>query len=183
MKKLKLYFWYFISFAFIGWVYEVLYYLFEKGKFINSGTMIGPWLPIYGWGGLLIYFLSLKLRDKPYKVFIISFLLSGIIEYLTSLYLEYVYGMKWWDYSKMAFNINGRICLAGLLVFSILALIVMYFVLPLLDKIYNKLNPKIINIILLSIFLIYAFDFVYSTIHPNKNIASPIEIVEQYKSA
>ena len=141
--------------------------------------MIGPWLPIYGWGGLFIYFLSLKFKDKPYKVFIISFLLSGIIEYLTSLYLEIVYGFKWWDYSKFAFNINARICLAGLLVFSFLALIVMYFVLPLLDKIYLKANKKIMNIFLLIIFIVFCFDYIYSTLSPNKQIAKPVQVISQ----
>ena len=176
MKKFKLYFWYFICFAFIGWIYEVLYHLLNNGKFINSGTMIGPWLPIYGSCGLLIYFLSLKFRDKPYKMFILSFFLSGVIEYLTSFYLEKVYGMRWWDYSNYAFNINGRICLAALIVFSVIALLVMYFVLPLLNKIYDKVNPRIMGIILVILFVVFATDFIYSTIYPNKKVAKPVKI-------
>ena len=176
MKKFKLYFWYFICFSFIGWFYEVLYYFIAKGKFINSGTMVGPWLPIYGWGGIIVYFISRKFKNNPVKVFCLSFILCGVIEYATSFYLEKVYGLKWWDYSDFMFNLNGRICLLGLLAFAFLSVIVMYFVLPLLEKVYDKVNTKVMSAILYILLSIFIIDFIYSTIKPNKTSVSLFDV-------
>ena len=182
MKKFEVYFWHFISFAIIGWIYEELYYFLSKGKIVNSGTMIGPWLPIYGFAGLLIYLLSKKLKKSPVKMFIVSFFLSGIIEYFTSYYLEKVYHMKWWDYSKFAFNLNGRICLIGLIVFSFLALFVMYFVLPKIEKLYNKTPEKIRDILIYSLLVLFIIDFTYSTIFPNTSNAKVIKEPKTHKN-
>ena len=41
----------------IGWCWEVIWEFLKNGCLINSGTMHGPWLPIYGSGSLLIYIL------------------------------------------------------------------------------------------------------------------------------
>lgn len=178
MKKFGLYFWNFICFAIIGWIYEELYYIFFKHQIVNSGTMFGPWLPIYGTGGILIYFLSKKYKEKPIKMFIMSFILCGIIEYATSFYLEKVYNLKWWDYSNYMFNLNGRICLIGLLVFSLLALIVMYFVLPIIESIYNKINIKYRRIIIYVLLALFAFDFIYSTFSPNVSSINEVNSVQ-----
>ena len=42
----------FFIFAFIGWIWEVGIHIVEDGVFVNRGTMFGPWLPIYGFGGV-----------------------------------------------------------------------------------------------------------------------------------
>ena len=55
----------FFTFAFIGWFWEVLLHLVGEGKFVNRGTMYGPWLPIYGFGGILILIVLKPLRKKP----------------------------------------------------------------------------------------------------------------------
>ncbi len=127
----------FFTLAFIGWCFEVLNEIRKGHGFINRGVLHGPWLPIYGFGGLIIYILLKKFYKKPIIVFSLSFLISAVIEYATSFYLELTKGMVWWDYSKKPFNINGRICLLYTLVFALLATILYYFVIP---KIINLLN-------------------------------------------
>ena len=52
---------YFICFAFIGWIYEVALFLIEDHIFVNRGFLYGPWLPVYGFGGIVIYFLFASL--------------------------------------------------------------------------------------------------------------------------
>ena len=47
----------FFTFSIIGWMWEVILHLVNNGVFVNRGTMHGPWLPIYGWGGLIILIL------------------------------------------------------------------------------------------------------------------------------
>ena len=50
----------FFALAFIGWCFEVLNEIRKVHGFINRGVLHGPWLPIYGFGGLIIYILLKK---------------------------------------------------------------------------------------------------------------------------
>lgn len=83
----------FFALAFIGWCFEVLNEIRKGHGFINRGVLHGPWLPIYGFGGLIIYILLKKFYKKPIIVFSLSFLISAVIEYFTSFYLEITKGM------------------------------------------------------------------------------------------
>lgn len=157
----------FFIFSICGWIWEVFISLFEDGIFVNRGTMLGPWLPIYGWGGIAILVLLKPFRDKPWKLFVMSFLLCGILEYGTSFYLESVHHMKWWDYSGYFLNINGRVCLEGLLVFGLGGCGFTYVLAPMCYNLVKKINPKILNIACVILMSLYFVDFVYSSFHPN----------------
>ena len=109
----------FFTFAMIGWLWEVLLFLFTRGEFINRGTSHGPWLPIYGVGGTVVLIVLKKFRNKPWLTFLLSMVLCGVIEYFTSLILEKVQGMRWWDYSGYFLNFRGYICLVSALGFGI----------------------------------------------------------------
>lgn len=167
---------FFFTFAFVGWCWEVFLHLANDGVFVNRGTMFGPWLPIYGAGGLLILILLKPFRDKPGILFLLSFILCGIVEYSTAWYLETFKLMKWWDYTGYFLNIHGRTCLEVLIVFGLGGCAFTYLFAPLLSNIYKKLKPnmkKIICVILLTFFII---DFAYSKNHPNtgEGITTPV---------
>ncbi len=158
----------FFIFSFVGWFWEVLLHLLETGNFVNRGVMYGPWLPIYGSGGVIVLILLNKLRDKPLIEFLSIIVVCGIIEYFTSYFLEITHnGVRWWDYSGYFININGRICAEGLLVFGLGGIAVVYFIAPLLDNIIKKINKNLvltISIVLISIFMM---DKIYSSKYPN----------------
>ena len=79
----------------------------------------GPWLPIYGVGGLLILILLKKFREKPAVEFVLAVILCGVVEYFTGLVLELTHdGQRWWDYTGWPGNINGRVCLIGGIAFG-----------------------------------------------------------------
>ena len=59
-------------------------YLFTEHAFINRGVYRGPYLPIYGAGGLLLCFLLRGFRKKPMRVFFLSMLICSALEYFTS---------------------------------------------------------------------------------------------------
>lgn len=154
--------------ATIGWLFEVILHIIEHGEFANRGTLHGPWLPIYGYGSIVILTVLHKFRKKPQQQFILIIILCGVIEYFTSVYLEHIHnGMKWWDYSGYFLNIQGRICAEGLLAFGLGGLILVYFLAPLIDNTLQKINPKkliTIGCILVSLFIL---DNIYSHYHPN----------------
>ena len=169
-----------------GWVYEVLFYYLNSGfeTFYLRGRNFLPWINIYVYGGLLIFFLAYKYRKKPILVLLISMISTGILEFLTGYILYGKLGWtKYWDYNKEILNfgnIGGYICLRSVIVFGICGILLVYVIIPLLLKIVNTKYIKvlfIISIILCSIFLI---DEIYNLfIYTIFNLSNAIEI---YKS-
>ena len=78
----------FFALSFLGWIWEVLLFLVTEHAFINRGVYRGPYLPIYGAGGLLLCILLGSLRRKPIRVFVLSLCACSVLEYLTSYFLE-----------------------------------------------------------------------------------------------
>lgn len=153
----------------IGWSFEVIMHIIEHGEFVKRGVLQGPWLPIYGYGCLLILTILHKFRKKPLQEFILIIVLCGLVEYFTAVYLEYVFnGTKWWDYSGYFLNIQGRVCAEGLLVFGIGGIILVYILAPLIDNVLQKISPKKLAIICCSLLCLFIFDHIYSHYHPNE---------------
>lgn len=158
----------FFIFSFIGWLWEVSLHLISDGQFVNRGVLHGPWLPIYGTGGVIILILLKKLRSRPGLELIAAMVVSGIVEYYTSWYLEMSHnGQKWWDYTGYFLNLNGRICAEGLLTFGFGGLAIVYLVAPLLDNQLKKAKKKVLIVVAAGLLISYVGDQFYSTAHPN----------------
>lgn len=158
----------FFIFAIIGWVWEVVLHIIVDGEFVKRGVLQGPWLPIYGYGGILILTVLNKFRAKPLTQFIAIIILCGTIEYFTSVYLETIYnGQRWWDYSGYFLNLHGRICAEGLLVFGLGGIAIVYIAAPLLDNIVKKVNHKKIVTVCCILVILFAIDNIYSRKVPN----------------
>ncbi len=117
----------FFSYAFVGWIIEVTLKLIQYHRFINRGFLIGPWLPIYGFGALLITisYDLIPVSEMSYgTAFAVSFVLCGTIEYLTSLVLEKRFHARWWDYSTKPMNLRGRIWIGNLVLFGLGGIII-----------------------------------------------------------
>lgn len=158
----------FFIFSMIGWIWEVSLHLISDGVFVNRGVLHGPWLPIYGTGGILILIVLKSLREKPAVEFIAAVILCGCVEYFTAWNLEMTHnGQKWWDYSGYFLNLHGRICAEGLLVFGLGGLAIVYLLAPFLDNLLQKINRKVLLAVALILLVIYVGDQAYSSKHPN----------------
>lgn len=157
----------FFTFSFVGWIWEVGLHLVQYGELVNRGTMFGPWLPIYGSGGVLVLLLLRKLFHKPVLTFFLSMVVCSVIEYASSWYLEFTTGLRWWDYSTYFLNLNGRICLEGALIFGVGCCAAIYFIAPNLARLYDKLPPKPKAIVCVVLVLLFGADAVWSHFHPN----------------
>lgn len=158
---------FFFSFSLVGYVWEVFYTLLTQGVLANRGTMTGPWLPIYGCGGLLIMMFLKPLREKPLAVFGGAFVLCGLLEYFASWILEVLFDAKWWDYTDFFLNLNGRICLEGLLVFGMAGVAFTYIFSPMLDNFYKRMNPSLRKTLCIVLPVLFMIDFAWSSSHPN----------------
>lgn len=174
----------FFIFSMIGWIWEVSLHLISDGEFVNRGVLHGPWLPIYGTGGILILIVLKSLREKPAAEFIAAVILCGCVEYFTAWNLEMTHnGQKWWDYSGYFLNLHGCICAEGLLVFGLGGLAIVYLLAPFLDNLLHKVNVKVLAVIAAVLLVAYIGDQMYSSKHPNegKGITSTsIERVVEY---
>ena len=157
----------FFIFSFVGWFWEVILHLIQFGDFVNRGTLLGPWLPIYGWGGVITLYVLKRFKKRPKVYFIASIILCGILEYFTSWYLEFFKNLEYWNYTGNFLNINGRICLEGLLMFGLGCLAVGYFVGPFVNALLRKANEKVLVIIALILVVLFVGDNVYSNIKPH----------------
>lgn len=157
----------FFTFSGFGWVWELIYYYIQQGRLINRGVLHGPWLPIYGVGGLVVLIFLHPVRKRPVIFFWSCMILCGTVEYFAGLALEMIYHEKWWDYSGYFLNIHGRVCAEGLLVFGVCGLAFIYVLAPLLDDRVRKWNKAILTPVAVILSAVFVFDMVYSRISPN----------------
>ena len=149
-----------------GFLFEYVFYYFNGGmktSYWRGGNFL-PWINIYAIGAVAIYFFSYRFRKKPLKVFLISALTCGILEYFSGL-LMYVIGdgFRCWDYNTEILNfgnIGGFVCLRSVLFFGISSLLLIYLIVPFcfyLAKVMNKKLFLTVSITLCSIILIDEF--------------------------
>ena len=171
---------YFTVFSVVGYFIEVLFCSIQQRKMTNRGFLFGPCLPIYGFGGLFMMFLTRNVVDNIFLTFLISMTVGAVVEYFSSFLLEKIFHVRWWDYSLTdKFNLNGRICLRNTLAFGIGGCIMIYFALPVLDNLL-KITPfavqLIISIILVVILLIDTIISTYANLRVS-NMADFNEIL------
>ena len=154
--------------SFVGWLWEVAIYLVTEHRWVNRGIYLGPYLPIYGAGGLLLWFLLHRLHKRKLLTFLLSAAVCCGVEYAASVFLEWRWGMRWWDYSGYAINLNGRICLLGAVCFGLGGMFLNCCMMPWYMKAYHKIKPVyrwILCVILLSVFIT---DAAYCAVNPNR---------------
>lgn len=157
----------FFIFAFVGWCWEVFLHLIGEGVFIKRGVLLGPYLPIYGFGGVLVLVVLRPFRKQMLKTFFSSIIICGALEYFASWFLEVRYGRKWWDYTGYLLNLNGRICLEGLIVFGVGACIMIYILAPLFDALLCRIPLRILRILACVLLLCFLADNIHAQKHPN----------------
>lgn len=157
----------FLAFSAAGWLWEVGLHLLLDGELVNRGTMLGPWLPIYGVGGLLSVLLLARFASRPPMVFALGALLSTAMEFAAGKYLLSVYGLRWWDYSMFPLNIDGLISPPTALVFGLGCCGAVYLAAPLLLRGFRRLPHGVFRLLCGALAALFVLDFCASTLHPN----------------
>lgn len=148
-----------------GWLWEVLFSALTTGSFVNRGFLHGPWLPVYGFGGVAILLLLQRFRGLP--LFLLSALLGGSVEYLTSLLLEGLFHTRWWDYASWPYSLNGRICLGSLLAFGLAGWLLTTRLAPALVRLLSHLPSRLQRRLSQALILLFALDAAFSLMLPN----------------
>ncbi len=154
----------FVIYAFIGYICEVIYCSIGQRKLVNRGFLYGPWLPIYGFGGLIVNITLIPLKAYPVLVFILGMILTSIVEYIGSWGLEKIFSIKLWDYSKHFGNINGRVCLLNSTLFGVMSVALVYLIQPYITLFINMI-PEIVQYYLADVLrILFAVDLTLSVI-------------------
>ena len=139
MKTIEIWFLWLMIYSVIGWIYESTICSIGHRKLINRGFLNGPYCPIYGTGAVLILLVLGRIKN-PVLLFFAGAVLTCSLEYLTSWLMEKIFHARWWDYSKRKFNIAGRVCLIGAVVFGAFSVVLVLFLHPLVESWTSRLS-------------------------------------------
>lgn len=163
---------FFIVYCIIGWIFEELVFLVEDHILYNRGFLFGPWLPIYGFGGIIITALFFKTKNKPVKIGKINIrplimyfeacIIATAVELIATYIIDFIGGnfKTLWDYSQNFMNFQGRIALIPDAKFGVIALLAIYGVQPILKKIIETKKQKILNVFVVIIAILFAIDLI-----------------------
>lgn len=154
----------------IGWIYEYIFYYFNGGmkKFYWRGANFLPWINIYATGALMIILLTRKFKNKPFLVFIISVISTGVLEYFSGLGMYKLRGgLRCWNYNTEILNfgnIGGFVCLRSVLCFGLSALLLIYIIVPICIYLSKKVNKKTFIVVTTTLFILFISDELYNLI-------------------
>lgn len=139
---------YFIIYSFLGFIIETIFGMFTKGVIESrQSCLYGPFCCIYGLGAAVMIPGLQKFKKKNWTLFLAGAIEGSIVEYVISWLGEIVFHIKWWDYSNMPFDINGRICLLFTIFWGILALVLMRLINPYIEKFIDKIPKKLFSVL------------------------------------
>ena len=154
----------FFFYSFIGYLIEITSVSLKEDKLVFSrGYLIGPYIPIFGFGAIfMVYYLN-KYQEDLLTLFILGVVSCCILEYFTSLLMEYIFHLRWWDYSDRKFNINGRVCLENGIFFGLGGILLVKYIHPWLLNVLYSFSYYWIIVLGSILFIILLVDFLIST--------------------
>lgn len=135
---------YFIIYSVAGYIIETIYGMITKGVWESRQSFLyGPFCGIYGLGAVVMILCLHKFPKKYNVLFIGGFIVGSIVEYVISLFGEMVLGVKWWDYSNMPLNLNGRICVYFSVFWGFLGIYLIASLNPKVDRLIDWVKSKL----------------------------------------
>ena len=167
----------------VGWIWEFILAIIEEGHVYMKGGNLLPWINIYAIGDILIVITTTIFKKYPWAVFLISFLVTGLLEGIAG-WLVYTIGngTRYWNYDHGIWNvcsINGFVCLASATAFGLSALLLMYVVLPFCTHLATHMSKKSFIILATTLFALIMLDEVVNL--TLKNLDQPTAM-DFYKS-
>lgn len=146
----------FYIFGFIGYIFELLQSLIFRHKFINN-ILFEPLKPIYGFGIIFIIIIERSIfnnmkvskKKKLLLVFITSFIILTVLEYLTGILLENTIHKSLWDYRHFLLNVGRYISVEVSTLWGLIAVLFVGVIQKRSDKFIKKIPVWFSNIMLI----------------------------------
>ena len=138
-------FWLFLMASFLGDLIEVVFWLVTRGELISRSSLVyGPFSLVWGFGAVLLTLVFHKLQDQGnIQIFLLGTALGGVYEYICSWFQEWAFGVCFWDYSHLPFNLNGRINLVFCLFWGAVAVLWVRLVYPGLCRLISAIPRRV----------------------------------------
>ena len=172
--------WFFIIYCVCGWIWESTYCSVKARKWINRGFLMGPYIPIYGCGALVVYLTLYPLKEQLWLVYIGGVIFPTILEFLTSWIMEKLFAATWWDYSNEKYNIQGRICLKVSLFWGFFSLVMVEILHPFVLSLIEKL-PRTAGQVLGGIFVVVFSADLVNTVLATLDVKKTLEKMEDVR--
>lgn len=155
---------YFIIYSFLGFIVETIFGMLTKGVIESRRSCFyGPFCCIYGLGAAIMILGLQKFKHSNWTLFIAGAIEGSAVEYVVSLIGELIFQIKWWDYSNMPFNINGRICILFTVFWGVLALGLMRLINPYIERMIDSIPKKIFNFLTIFLTVFLLFDLLFTS--------------------
>lgn len=153
---------YFAIYSFLGWCVESIYKSILDKKLVNSGFLYGPFCPIYAFGAIIMALILTKLPNNVFIIFISSTILLTVWEYIVGVLLEKIFKTKYWDYSHLKFNINGRVCLKNSIYWGLLGVAFTFVIHPFIKQYVDMIPEKTLTYVNIVVYTVLITDVVIS---------------------
>lgn len=156
---------YFIIYSFLGFIVETIFGMLTKGVIESrKSCLFGPFCCIYGLGAMVMIPGLQKFKKSNWALFFAGAVEGSIVEYVMSWIGEIIFQIKWWDYSNMPFNINGRITLTFTVFWGLLALVLIRLINPYIERGINKLSKRWFNILTIGLTIFLVLDLLVTAL-------------------
>ena len=160
----------FVIGSLIGWIIELFFRRFvSQKKWMNPGFLTGPYLPIYGFGVLVLYAVSNiplgitnQIADTIVRILIIGVGMT-VVEFIAGLIFIKGLKVKLWDYSDRKGNIMGIICPSFSLIWLVVGSLYYFLLNPFLVEGISWISENLIYTYFVGMVMgAMAVDFAYS---------------------
>ena len=152
----------FFFYCFCGWVWESCYVSLCQRRWVNRGFLHGPLLPIYGFGAILILFVTLPVENDLRLVWLLGMLAATALEYVVGAAMERLFQVRYWDYSKHRFNLHGYICLSSSIAWGFFSILLVRFVHPPVGRLLADVPSWVVDPLALALTAAFTVDVVRS---------------------
>ncbi|MCC8106732.1 MAG: hypothetical protein LIO99_12160 [Clostridiales bacterium] len=153
---------FFYIYCFLGWIFESVYVSISEKHWVNRGFLKGPFLPIYGCGALCVLLVTIPFRDNLPLMCLAGMVSATILEYVTGAAMEKLFHVRYWDYTGRLLSVNGHICLASVLCWGVMTILVVDVLQVQLEKVVLAINEQAVTVITFAVTPFIADDFVTS---------------------
>lgn len=152
---------FFFFYSFFGWVWECFYVSIQEKPphFVNRGFMRGPFLPLYGCGGVMMMVVSAPFQHQLVWVFIAGFFGATILELVTGILMESLFKVRYWDYEGKFLNFHGYICFEASVAWGVMTVLMDVLMHPGMKKLIALIPEQVLSPMTNILFFLCAVDF------------------------
>ncbi len=149
----------FYSYSFLGWIWESLYVSVLEKRLVNRGFMRGPFIPLYGCGGVMMLVVSRPFYDNVFLVYLAGCLGATLLELITGILMETLFNVRYWDYHHKKFNFKGYTCLESTLFWGVCTVVFSHYLQIPVEKLLLSIPYNILTVVTLVLTIYISCDF------------------------